>query len=493
MKEKNTKKLSSEGFSPGKPAIGKPSPSKPSQGKLSPSKPNVVFIIADDHRGEAIGAFGNEKVKTPVLDSLAAGGTSCRNTRIFGGLSGAVCAPSRACVHTGIPIFRAMIGKDMKNREHSSVIRPDVRLMPQTMQGAGYLTHAIGKWHNDKASFARSFGGGDKLAFHGMSEHTSVPVNDYDVTGVYPKENEYMEHTFSTELFTDAAVNFIENYQVDQPFFLYVAYTAPHDPRTAPEPYASMYDKSDIQLPLNFVSEHPFDTGDMTVRDEKLAQWPRDESEIRGHIADYYAMISHLDAQIGRVVEALKAKGIFDDTLFVYTADHGLAVGQHGLMGKQNLYEHSVRIPLIFRGPGVPEGKQELALASNIDIFPTVAGLCGVELPEETEGISLCQLFAGESDDIRNIVGAVYRDVQRMVTDGRWKLIRYYRSPETNIGTERIQLFDLLRDPWETQDVSANPANAGVIERLASEMASWMQESGDILQDKPVNPVAPLA
>ncbi|MDR6879290.1 sulfatase-like hydrolase/transferase [Bacillus sp. 3255] len=457
--------------------------------KHSDGRPNVVFLIADDHRGDAIRAFGDETVQTPALDALAASGTSCRNVHIFGGLTGAVCAPSRACVHTGIPIFRATIGKDMTVREHSSVIRPDVRLMPQTMQSAGYCTHAIGKWHNDKASFARSFEGGDKLTFHGMSEHTKVPVYDYDQTGAYPKEQEYIERTFSTELFTNAAVQFIEDYREERPFFLYVAYTAPHDPRTAPEPYASMYDKASIPLPPNFMKEHPFDTGDMMGRDEKLARWPRGEDEIREHMADYYAMISHLDAQIGRVVEALKAKGIYDDTLIVYTADHGLAVGQHGLMGKQNLYEHSVRIPLIFRGPGVPAGQQVPALASNIDIFPTVAGLCGVELPEETEGINLCPVLAGESDGMRGIVCSVYRDVQRMVTDGRWKLIRYYHSPVTNTGTERIQLFDLRSDPWETHDLSADPASAGDIERLASGLTSWMQASGDILQDRPVIPV----
>ncbi|NOU94072.1 sulfatase-like hydrolase/transferase [Paenibacillus sp. LMG 31456] len=456
--------------------------------KHSPQRPNVVFLIADDHRDEAIRAFGNETVHTPILDSLAASGTACRNTHIFGGLTGALCAPSRACVHTGISLFRAMIGKEVMNREHSSVIRPDVRLMPQTMREAGYHTHAVGKWHNDKASFSRSFEGGDKLLFHGMSDHTKVPVHDYDPTGAYPKEKEYIERTFSTELFSDAAVNFIEDYLEDRPFFLYVAYTAPHDPRTAPEPYASLYDKADIPLPPNFVSEHPFDTGDMTVRDEKLALLPRDEDEIRQHIADYYAMISHLDAQIGRVIEALKAKGIYDDTLIVYTADHGLALGQHGLMGKQNLYEHSVRIPLIFRGPGVPEGQQELALASNIDIFPTVAGLCNVDLPKETEGVSLCPIFAGETEGVRSIVCSVYKDIQRMATDGRWKLIRYYCSPKTNTGTERIQLFDLLNDPWETQDLSADPANAGEIERLASELASWMQACSDILQDMPVIP-----
>ncbi|NQX58131.1 sulfatase-like hydrolase/transferase [Paenibacillus qinlingensis] len=452
-------------------------------------RPHVVFLIADDHRGEAIGAFGNEAVQTPVLDSLVTSGTACRNTHIFGALTGAVCAPSRACVHTGIPLFRATIGKDMTNREHSSVIRSDVRLMAQTMRDAGYYTHAVGKWHNDKASLTRSFEGGDKLHFHGMSDHSKVPVFDYDATGLYPKENEYTEHTFSTELFTNAAVNFIEDYGDAKPFFLYIAYTAPHDPRTAPEPYASMYSKSDITLPPNFMGEHPFDTGDMVVRDEKLAGWPRDEDEIRQHMADYYGMISHLDAQMGRVIETLKSKGIYDNTLIVYTADHGLAVGQHGLMGKQNLYEHSVRIPLIFRGPGVPEGKQLRALASNIDIFPTVAGLCKVNLPEETEGISLHTILSEESDGVRGIVGSVYRDLQRMVTDGRWKLIRYYRSPITNSGTERIQLFDLLNDPWETNDLSEEPSQVENIERLASELATWMKASGDILQDKSVIPV----
>ncbi|MDR6550143.1 sulfatase-like hydrolase/transferase [Paenibacillus qinlingensis] len=452
-------------------------------------RPNVVFLIADDHRGEAIGAFGSERLQTPVLDSLVASGTACRNTHIFGALTGAVCAPSRACVHTGIPLFRATIGKDMTNREHSSVIRSDVRLMAQTMREAGYYTHAVGKWHNDKGSLTRSFEGGAKLHFHGMSDHTQVPVFDYDATGKYPKELEYMENTFSTELFTNAAVDFIEEYQEKRPFFLYAAYTAPHDPRTAPEPYASMYNKSDVKLPPNFMPQHPFDTGDMVVRDEKLAGWPREEDEIRQHMADYYAMISHLDAQIGRVVDALKEKGIYDNTLIVYTADHGLAVGQHGLMGKQNLYEHSVRIPLLFRGPGVPEGKQVRALASNIDIFPTVAGLCDVDLPAETEGSSLQPVLTGEITGIRSVVGSVYRDVQRMITDGQWKLIRYYRSPITNAGTERIQLFDLCNDPWETQDLSEDPSHAGTIERLASELVTWMQDCGDILQDKAVLPV----
>ncbi|MCQ6561439.1 sulfatase-like hydrolase/transferase [Paenibacillus mendelii] len=422
-------------------------------------RPNVVFIISDDHRYEAIGSNGNPIVHTPVLDALAGEGASSCGTHIFGGLTGAVCAPSRACVNTGQSIFKSMIGSDVSVWEHSVVIRSDVRLMPQTLKEEGYRTHAIGKWHNDKASFARSFEGGDKLFFYGMSDHDRVPVQDFDPDGVYPKE--------------------------ERPFCLYMAYTAPHDPRTAPEPYAAMYDPEAIPLPVNFLTAHPFDNGEMDVRDERLAHIPRDEAEIRRHIADYYAMITHLDAQIGRVVEALKDQGVYEDTIIVYTADHGLSVGQHGLMGKQNMYDHSVRIPFIMRGPGVPTGKRVRSLSSNIDIFPTVAELCSVPVPAEVDGVSLMPLIRGAGAG-RGVVCTVYRDVQRMAKDERWKLIRHYRSPVTNTGTDCIQLFDLDEDPWETNDVSNVPENEPHIRRLARELEDWMAESGDFMQGTPV-------
>ncbi|MGQ7885942.1 sulfatase-like hydrolase/transferase [Paenibacillus sp. WC2504] len=448
---------------------------------MQAKRPNVVFLISDDHRDEAIGAFCNTVIQTPILDGLVNNGVSFRNTHIFGGLTGAVCAPSRACVNTGKSIFHTMVGQELHKCEHSSGIRPDIKLMPQSLRESGYYTHAVGKWHNDKASFARSFDGGDKLFFYGMSPHTQVPVQDFDPTGEYPKEREYIEETFSTQLFTDAAVQFVEAYNDESPFYLYVAYTAPHDPRTAPEPYASMYHRDDIPLPSNFSREHPFDNGEMLVRDEKLAALPRDAEEIRQHIADYYAMITHMDAEIGRIVEALKVKDIYENTLIVYTADHGLALGQHGLMGKQNLHEHSVRIPLIMSGVGLPQGRQITGLSSNIDIFPTVAAICDVELPKETEGISLLPLVSEEEGAIRDVVCSVYKDVQRMAMDGQWKLIRYYRSPISGLGTDRVQLFNLMEDPWETTDLSTHAIGAEPKERLTAALEDWMRVTGDFL------------
>ncbi|KHF37260.1 Choline-sulfatase [Paenibacillus sp. P1XP2] len=171
----------------------------------------------------------------------------------------------------------------------------------------------------------------------------------------------------------------------------------------------------------------------------------------------------------------------------MYTADHGLSVGQHGLMGKQNVYDHSIRIPFILRGPGVPQGRRIPALASNIDMFPTLAELCGLRMPAGAGGVSLVPLLEGR-ERLRPVVCTAYRDVQRMAKDGKWKLIRYYRSPVTDTGTDRIQLFDLEADPWETNDVSGDPANAPHIRRLAEELQRWMEEYGDFMQERPVLP-----
>ena len=151
---------------------------------------------------------------------------------------------------------------------------------------------------------------------------------------------------------------------------MYVSLMAPHDPRTMPKEFLEMYDPEEIKLPENFLTEHPIDTGALRVRDELLAAFPREPNEIKRHIAEYYAMISHLDHAFGRLLTALQEQGKLDNTIIVFAGDNGLALGQHGLMGKQNLYDHSVRVPLIFAGPGIPEGEQRNSPVYLLDIFP---------------------------------------------------------------------------------------------------------------------------
>ena len=441
-----------------------------------PSQPNILFMIADDHRFDAIGAMGDATVQTPVLDSLMARGTTFRQTHIMGSLVGAVCVPSRAAVLTSASLFRS--GMQEINRE--------LAVWPQVMREAGYHTFATGKWHNDKQTFTNSFAEGAKIFFGGMSSHFEVPVFDYDASGAYPNTAKYIGEKFSTEMFTDEAVQFLQDYDASAPFFLYLAFTSPHDPRTPPGEYASMYPPAEIPVPENFMPEHPFDNGEMRIRDEVLAPFPRTPEIVQQHIADYYGMISHMDAEIGRVLKTLEATGQLENTLIIYTADHGLAVGQHGLLGKQNLYSHSIRVPSIFAGPGVPQGKTVDALTYLYDVFPTVCELTAVACPDTVEGRSLVPLMHGSAERVRETVFAAYRDIQRTVSDGRWKLIRYYVSEETGAGTNRIQLFDLANDPGETTELSALSEHAERIQSLAADMQQWQIETDDFLKDTPV-------
>ncbi len=440
------------------------------------TQPNILFMIADDHRWDAVAGMGDPTVKTPILDSLMARGTTFHQTHIMGSLSGAVCVPSRAAVLTSANLFRS--GGKQINR--------DLAVWPQVMREAGYHTFGAGKWHNDRQTYINSFADGGKIFFGGMGNQYKVPVFDYDPTGAYPRKAKYIGDKFSTELFTDAAVQFLENYEKPNPFFLYLSFTSPHDPRTPPDEYATMYPPEDIPVPENFLPEHPFDNGEMRIRDEMLAPFPRTPEIVQQHIADYYGMISHMDAEMGRVLQTLEAIGQLDNTIVIYTADHGLAVGQHGLFGKQNLYSHSIRVPSIFVGPGVPEGQSVDTLTYLYDVFPTVCDLTKVDCPDTVEGYSLVPLMEGCVDKVRDTVFAAYKDIHRTVSDGRWKLIRYYVSEETGRGTDCIQLFDLEQDPWETTNLAELPEHSERIQALAIELKRWQTETDDFMKDTPV-------
>ncbi len=447
-------------------------------------RPNILLMIADDHRHDALGAAGNPIVGTPVLDQLAAEGVMFSRAHVMGGMIGGVCAPSRASLMTGVNVLNASSSRLVDDGPGVQRLNPALPTLPEVFRHAGYDTYAVGKWHNDKQSFARSFSGGAELFFRGMSDHWNPPVQNFDSSGAFPESDIHAGDKFSSELFADAAIEFLNGHSTGDPFFLYVAFTAPHDPRTAPANYAAHYDPAAMPLPPNALPEHPFDSGDLRLRDEKLAPWPRTPEVIRKHVADYYAMIEHLDFQIGRVLGSLRANGQADDTIVVYTADHGLALGQHGLMGKQNLYEHSLRIPLIVRGPGLPARGEISALTWLADLYPTLCELAGVSVPSSVEAHSLLPLVSGEREQIRDRVYALYKDVQRMVSDGEWKLIRSSRSEARGVGTDLLQLFHLTEDPWEMNNRVVDTNQRDRIERLSADLFAWQRRIGDPLADQ---------
>lgn len=244
-------------------------------------------------------------------------------------------------------------------------------MLGEALQGAGYRTFGTGKWHNSPESYARSFTDGGEIMFGGMADHWNVPMCHFDPSGRYNCEQSFIhdvrkenavsrrrvDHVHfgrhSTDIVADLTVDFIRNHDDDAPFFTYTSFLAPHDPRSMPPEYLRMYDPDQISLPASFAPEHSFDYGQTQIGDEELAPYPRTAGEVRRHIAEYFAMIAHLDAAIGTVLRAAEDSGVYDNTIFVFAGDNGLAVGRHGLMGKQSHYEHSIRVPLIFVGPGV--------------------------------------------------------------------------------------------------------------------------------------------
>ena len=440
-------------------------------------RPNVLFLIADDHRASAIGAYGDPTVRTPTLDRLCDEGTSFRRNCHMGGLSGAVCVPTRACIHTGAHVFRASVANNMSDRETLNRLDPGHTYLAELFRQNGYTTFATGKWHNDAASFARSFGEAESVFFGGMDSHFAVPVQDYDPSGSYDKSRQRIEDQFSTDLFGDAAIRFIERQDGSRPFFLYCAFTAPHDPRTPPHDWADVYRPEAMPLPANFAGIHHFDNGEMWVRDEKLAGFPRTAEDTRRHIAEYYGMISDMDEKVGEMLAALSRNGLAEDTIIVYTADHGLSVGQHGLLGKQNLYDHSVGVPMILRGPGVAAGKRVDALTHTFDVYPTLCELAGLEIPESVDARSFMPLVEGTTGEIRPYLHSVYKHVQRMAQDQEWKLIAYRSDGDQ--GSDRTQLFHLASDPWELNDLSADVDAAAERKRLERELVRWQHETGD--------------
>jgi arylsulfatase A-like enzyme len=256
---------------------------------------------------------------------------------------------------------------------------------------------------------------------------------------------------------------------------MYVGFNAPHDPRQAPEEFLQMYPIDAIKVPPNYLPQHPFDQGDYKTRDELLAPFPRTELDVKMHRREYYAIISHLDAQIGRILEALNASGQRSNTYVILTADHGLAVGEHGLMGKQNQYERSMRMPLIVRGPGIQPGKTVDALVYQHCIYATTCELAGIPVPPHVGFPSLAPMLRDPSP--KPLYDAVFgwlNVLQRSVRTRQHKLILY-----TQIN--RYQLFDLEQDPWEMHDLIDDAAHQPIQLQMVARLKQLQAELGDPL------------
>ncbi len=473
-------------------------------------KPNVLFIIADDQAPRSIGGVNNPEIKTPNLDRLAKQGVLFSHCFNQGSWSGAVCVASRTMLITGQSVFKAPANKayldKWANSRGAIAVKEstEAKLWPEVFREAGYDTFLTGKWHNNHHSALKGFSQAKGIA-KGMYETLDpsgskkpgydrpTPKNNHwkpwerkftghwapFVRDIVKKDgsnqigNEYTVHKHSSELFADNAVEFLSKKEdSDKPFFMYVAFNAPHDPRQAPKKFVDMYPSKKIAIPENYLPEHPFDNGAIKIRDEVLAPFPRTKEIVQVHRSEYYAIITHMDKEIGRILKALKKSGQAENTYVIFTADHGLSVGQHGLMGKQNPYEHSIRMPFMISGPGIAKGATVDNMIYMQSVYPTTCELAGLKVPESVDYPSIAPLVKGEGKGGEEVIFNAYIETQRLVRTDRYKLVHYPK-----IG--RNQLFDLKEDPHETKDLIKDPKLEKVKQRLLATLRKKRMELGD--------------
>lgn len=433
-------------------------------------KPNVLFLFADDMRADSIAALGNPVVKTPNLDSIVQRGFAFRHAFCFGGNSPAVCTPSRNMLLSGNAFFRwkdyqppvANPGKNPNKKNKGGakgMLAPgEAPNFPLSMQAAGYETYHHGKKGNTATLIQAKF------------QHNKYLENDAAERQSGEPGREIADH----------AVQFFKERDASKPFFMYLAFGNPHDPRVAAQKYLDLYKRDEIPLPKNYKPVHPFDNGEMSIRDEKLSPWPRTEDEIRRTLHEYYATITAMDHHIGRIMIALKESGQLENTIILFSADQGIAVGSHGLLGKQNLYNAGMNSPLFFAGPGIPKGRSD-ALVYLFDVYPTVCDLVGAEVPKSIDGQSFKNVIEGKAPAARAEIFLAYMKVQRAVIADGYKLIRY---PQIN----RSQLFDFAKDPDELNDLANVPAQKERIAALLTRMEKWQKHYGDDLPLTSANP-----
>lgn len=469
-------------------------------------KPNIIFIFADDQAPSTIGAYGNKEIQTPNLDALAQQGVNFTNAHNMGSWTGAVCMASRTMLNTGRSLWQAKAIYDQKNEPKMKPL-----MWSEMLSNQGYETYMTGKWHVhipaneifdhvkqvrpgmpkdtwDHHTMVKKFADfyAEKTqyktyqAFMPQGYNRPLSPNDKTWSPTDPKHGGFYEGgKHWSEAVKDTTLNFIEHaQQKNKPFFMYVAFNAPHDPRQAPQRYQDKYSLDALTLPKSFQPDYPdkaFIGNGPDLRDAALAPFPRTPYATVVHKKEYYALISHLDTQVGDIIAALKASGEYDNTYIIYTADHGLAVGEHGLFGKQNMYEHSIRSPFIIWGPDIHGGRKVTSDIYLQDAMATTLELAGAPSSKETFFHSILTLAKGEQTESHYpaIYGA-YMNNQRMIKKDGFKLIVYPLA-------KKVKLFNLAVDPDEIDNLAKNMKYQQKIQTLFSELIQLQKSLNDPL------------
>jgi choline-sulfatase len=407
-------------------------------------RPNFLFVLVDDLSPESLSMYGNKVCQTPNLDRLAAEGIVLDDAHHMGAWSGAVCTASRTMIMTGRTVWRVPGARGpglsfpksfrKKSAEHC---------LAAVFNRAGYDTMRTCKRGNSFEEANARF-----TVRKDATKRAGTPEGGSEWHG-----DQVMAYLKQRRASKDS-----------DPFLIYFGFSHPHDPRNAPPKLAEKYGANNSgptgapnpkapPLPINYLPAHPFHHGHPGLRDEVKVQGvmeKRDETTVRNEIGREYGCVENIDIQIGRVLKQLETTGELANTYVIFTSDHGMSVGRHGLMGKQNLYEHTWKVPFIVRGPGIKAGTRASGYTYLLDVFPTLCDYAGIDIPKTVEGKSFRPVLEGKSARVRDVVYGVYsggtKPGMRSVKTNGWKLIEY---DVLEGEVRKTQLFDLAKNPNE--------------------------------------------
>lgn len=431
-------------------------------------RPNVLFIVSDDLNTD-LGCYG-AKIHSPGIDALAKRGV--RFERAY--CQYPLCNPSRSSFMTGLRPDRTQVFDNAK------VVRqqvPNLVTMPQAFRNAGYRAVRIGKLYH--------YGVPKEIGTSGLDDAESwdAVINpkgkDKDVEArintLTPGQFggtvswlavEGRDEEFTDGVAADAAVAQLKELK-GRPFFLAVGFYRPHTPYVAPMHWFSRYPQEDIVLPEPRLPEgNPPSVPKAALASAKKEQASMTDEQRRAAIQAYHASISHMDAQLEKVLKALDDLGLANNTIVVFTSDHGYNLGHHGLWQKQSLFEQSIRVPLLIAGPGVSEaGKTCQHPTELVDLFPTLAQLCGVQQPDQLSGMSLVP-------QLKDVTAAGRKAAFSMVRNGRSIRTARWRYTEWDGGKDGVELYDHQIDPTEMKNLADDPTQASTIAELKALLAA---------------------
>lgn len=458
-----------------------------SQCKNEKEQPNFLFVLVDDQSPLDFKMYNpNSTLETPNIDKLAEGGMIFESARHMGSWSGAVCTPSRHMIMSGRTLWNLPTHK----QGHKNPSAPDsleLQTIGAVFNRAGYKTMRTCKKGNTYPAANAQFSVVKDAGKRGGTEESGSAWHAKQVM-------EYLSDR--------------ETKQEKEPFFIYFGFSHPHDPRNGTPELLAKYgavnhkDTSSLppshsdqpQLQENYLSAHPFFHGHPGLRDEERVSgvWKnRDEQTVRNELGREYACLENIDIQLGKVLKKLEDMGELENTFVIYTSDHGIAIGRHGLMGKQNLYEHTWRVPFIVSGPGI---KADTRVEGNIylsDVLPTVCDLAGIEIPATVIGTSFRPVLMGEKETIREVQYGVYsggtKPGMRTVRKRDWKLIKYDMMEG---AVRETQLFHLAENPHEylhvhqrpdamESNLADDPKYSGKLAEMEALLLEQMKQNGD--------------